>query len=118
MSVGLPGLSAEESNTGSVHPSRFGLVLTTCILIISTRQQRSEAKTISESQAVSFSIGLGTRTDDVTPDAFRQGDLLRRAEKLPHGWCCSGISGGFRQAEAFEHQAKNALMLIEIDGLV
>ena len=90
MSIGLPGLSAEESNTGSVHPSRFGPVLTTCILIISTRRQRSEAKTISESSAVSFTVGVGTRTDDATADAFRQGDLLRRTEKLPHGWCCRG----------------------------
>jgi len=43
---------------------------------------------------------------------------LRCIEKLPHGWGRGGISRQLSYAEAFEHQAKNTLMLIESDGLV
>ena len=43
---------------------------------------------------------------------------LRCIEKLSHGWCRDGISGQLSHAEAFEHKAKNALMLIESYGFV
>jgi len=50
--------------------------------------------------------------------AFLRPVVLGRGEKLPHGWCCGGVSGKLGYAQALERQAKNALMLIESDGLV
>jgi len=41
--------------------------------------------------------------------AFLRPVVLGRGEKLPHGWCCGGVSGKLGYAQALEPQAKNAL---------
>src|SRR5712664_2557707 len=61
--------------------------------------------------------GLPGSTDSMRL-AFLRPVVLGRGEKLPHGWCCGGVSGKLGYAQALERQAKNALMLIESDGLV
>ena len=43
---------------------------------------------------------------------------LWRAKEFPHGWGCGGVCGEPGYAEAFEHEAEDALMLVEGDGSV
>jgi hypothetical protein len=48
----------------------------------------------------------------------RFNSALRRVREFPHGWDGGGVSGELGYAEAFEHEAEDALMLVEGDGFV
>jgi len=43
---------------------------------------------------------------------------LGRVKEFPHGRSCSGVTGALCYAEAFEHEAENALVLVEGDRSV
>jgi hypothetical protein len=43
---------------------------------------------------------------------------LRCVEEFPHSRSCCGVAGALCYAEAFEHEAENALVLVEGDRFV
>lgn len=52
------------------------------------------------------------------PLTFDRHHGLRRVKEFPHGWSGGGVSGELGYAEAFDHEAEDALMLVECDGFV